>query len=840
MVKAGTPIPKNEHRPPLERRVIVQNQSVTSGKRGRSGAFTQSMNDVRLAIRTLSKSRGLAAIAALTFALGIGANTAIFSVIYAVLLRATPYPNANRLVRIHERGPLGPGMSVSPLNFLDWKRATTSFERMSLFRPDEYTVGAIDPPIRALGAQVSADLFPMLGASAERGRVFTQDEDKPGAAPAVVIAHGFWQQRFGGDPNIVGRTLQLDAKPYTVVGIMPASFDFPEHLQFWIPAGLSYDVWNKRPRSNHFVEAVGLMKPGVTLARAQSDLQAIAADLARKYPTYNEGFGVALTNLHDDTVSNVRPALLALLAGVGFVLLIACANVANLLLARALQRKKDLAIRIALGASRGRVIRQMLGESVLLALVGGALGIGFAVWSVDFLTRLVQETLPHARFIRINLAVMAFTFAAALLTGLLAGLAPMWQSFKTDLTTALKDTGRSTTGGIERQRMRGALVIAEISLSFVLLIGAGLMLRTFVNLAAVNLGFHTDHLLTMKISLPNEKYPVDRVIRRIREVPGVQSAGLANPMPVTNDGWQDIFVQPGEPKRTMADVSWTHMAAVSPGYFEAMRIPLVSGRLFDERDGEPGRQAVIVDELFVQRYWPHDNPLGKRIKNDFDSSSKEPWTTVVGVVGHVRNSGPERSSWSDPLAEAYVPYKQDPFSSWTVAARTEGDPAAMTAAIENAIRSMDRGIPISDVRTMQQLVAQSLAYRRFSMLLLGIFAAIGLILALVGVYGVISYSVTQRLHEIGVRIALGAARRDVFRLVLGNVVKLAGIGLAAGFVLALVVSRWLAQIVFGVSSTDPGTFLSVSVLLAIAALAAGYIPARRATLIDPATALRDE
>jgi len=798
------------------------------------------MNDLRLALRTLSKSPGLTAVAVLTFALGIGANTAIFSVVYAVLLRATPYPNADRLVRIHERGPLGPGMSVSPRNFQDWKRGATSFENLSLFGSDEFTVRTNDQPIRALGAKVSADLFPMLTASAELGRVFTRAEDKPGAAPAVVIGRGLWHQRFGGDRNVIGRTLTLDAKPYTIVGVMPASFDFPEHAQFWIPAGLSYDAWSRVPRSVHFMEAVGELKPGVTLARAQSDLQAIADNLALKYPTTNEGFGVALTDLHDDTVSTVRPALLALLAGVGFVLLIACANVANLLLARALQRKKDLAIRVALGASRRHIIGQLLGESLILSLAGGALGIEFAVWSVDFLTRLVEAALPHARFIRINMPVLAFTFAAALLTGLLASLAPIWQSFRTDLTAALKDTGRSTTGGLERQRVRGVLVIAEISLSFVLLIGAGLMLRTFMGLAAVDLGFHPDHLLTLKISLPTQKYPVDQVLSRIREVPGIEKAALANPMPLSGDGWQDIFVQPGEPKRTMADVSWTNMMSVSPGYFEALRIPLVSGRLFDERDGEAGREAAIVDEAFVRRYWPHENPLGKRIKNDFNSTSKAPWITVVGVVGHVKNSGPEQTWARDPLAETYVPYRQEPSLSWTVAARTSGDPAAMALPVQNAIHSIDRGIPVSDVRTMDDLVGQSLAYRRFSMLLLAVFAAIGLTLALVGVYGVMSYSVTLRLHEIGVRMALGAERRDVLNLVLGNAVKLAGIGLAAGFVLSLLISRWLAQVVFGVSSTDPATFISVFALLAIAALAAGYIPARRAALVDPATALREE
>lgn len=797
------------------------------------------MSDLSLAIRALTKSRGLAATAVLTFALGIGANTAIFSVVDAVLLRGTPYPNADRLVRIHERGPLGPGMSVSPANFLDWKRATTSFDRMSLFNTDQYDV-AIDPPLRAIGAQVSSDLFPMLGASPEIGRTFSQAEDSPSGTPVVVLSHGFWQQRFGGDARIIGRQLRLDAHMHTIIGVMPASFDFPEHAQFWIPAGLSYDTWLKRPRSVHFMEALGELRPGITIERASADLNAIANDLAQKYPMYNEGFGVALTSLHDDVVGNVRPALLALLAAVAFVLLIACANVANLLLARALQRKKDLAIRLALGASRGRIVRQFLSESLILAIAGGALGIAFASWSVDFVARLVADTLPHARFIRINLPVLGFTFGAALLTGILAGLAPVWHSFKADVAGGLKETGRSTTGGLERQRMRSALVVCEIALSFVLLIGAGLMVRTFLRLADVDLGIHPDHVLTMKVSLPDSKYDVEPLLRRIRDVPGVQYAGFVNPMPLTSDGWQDIFVQPGEPKRTMGDVSWSHFAAVSPGYFQAMGIPLIAGRLLDERDGTPGREAAVVDEMFVKRYWPHENPIGKRIKNDFDSASKEPWLKIVGVVGHVKNSGAVSPLARDPLAETYISYKQDPFTVWTLVARTVGDPASMTAAITSAIRSMDRGLPISDVRTMNDLVAASLDYRRFSMLLLSIFAAIGVALALVGVYGVIAYAVTQRLHEIGVRVALGAARADIMKLLLGGAVRLTAIGLSVGLLLSLIASRWLAKVILGVSSTDPGTYIAVSVLVAFAALAAAYIPARRATRVDPALALREE
>jgi putative ABC transport system permease protein len=798
------------------------------------------LRDLRYSARILWRNPGFSAVAVLTLALGIGSTTAIFSVVYAALLKATPYPDAERLVRVHERGPLGAGMSVSPQNFVDWKRATMSFDGLSIFHSQERTIGKLDPPIRARGAGVSGDFFAILGAPPEVGRGFSDSDDRPGAAPVVVLSHGFWQQRFGGDANIIGRTMEIDGRVYTVIGVMQNSLDFPEHTQFWMPAGLFYDDWKKYPRSVHFVEAIGKLKPGISLERSSSDLNAIANDLAQKYPTTNQGFGVALTPLHEDVVSDVRPALLALLASVGFVLLIACANVANLLLGRALQRKKDLAIRLALGASRLRVMQQLLGESVMLALVGGALGIGFAVWSTVFLTKLVSQTLPHAQNIRVNAAALSFTLAVAVLTGILSGLAPILQSFRADVNSALNESGRSGTGGVERQRMRSALVIGEIALSFVLLIAAGLMVKTFAGLAAVDLGFRPDHLLTMKISLPDRKYSVEPVLRKIREVPGVLAAGVVNPLPISGDGWQDIFVQPGEVKRTMADVSWSHFISVSPGYFEAMGIPLVAGRLFDEGDGEAGREAAIVDEMFVKRYWPNENPLGKRIKNSFDSGDKEPWIQVVGVVGHIKNSGPEQSWEGDPVAETYFPYKQERSPSWYITARTGGDPGSMTAALTDAVHSVDRGIPVSDVRTMQERVGISLQYRRFSMLLLATFASIGMALAIVGVYGVLSYSVTQRLHEVGVRMALGADGRDIVQLILGEAVKLAGIGLAAGLVLALLLSGLLAKAIFGVTATDPQTFAVVSILLAAAALAAGVVPVRRATCVDPMIALRHE
>jgi putative ABC transport system permease protein len=521
-----------------------------------------------------------------------------------------------------------------------------------------------------------------------------------------------------------------------------------------------------------------------------------------------------------------------LLAGVGFVLLIASANVANLLLGRAVQRKKDWAIRLALGASRGRIVRQLLAESVILALAGGALGIVLAVWSIGSVVALVRETLPRASFIEVNWAVLAFTLAASLLTGILVALLPGWQSSKAGLNIALKDAGRAA----QRHRSRNALVICEVAISFVLLIGAGLMVRTFIRLAGVDLGFKPDHVLTMHVGTSN----VDRVLRSARGVPGVLDAAVTNPLPVSDDGWQDVFVRPGEPLRTMNDASYADRAAISTGYFGTMRIPLLAGRDFDERDGEPGREVAIVDEFYAKRYSTHGTVIGQRLKFSLDPGSNEPWVTIIGVVGHVKVAGPE-SQWAGiPRVQAYVPYRQYPFPGYTFVIRTSGDPAALARAVETSIRAVDPGLPISKVRAMDDWVGLKLQYRRFSTLLLSIFAAIGLALALVGVYGVMAYSVTQRLHEIGVRMALGAERRDVFRMVLGNAAKLASIGLAAGFVLALALSRWLAQIVFGVSATDVGTFISVALILAAAALIAGYIPARRAMKIDPMVALRYE
>jgi len=801
------------------------------------------MNDFRLALRALLRTPGFTAVAVIALALGIGANTAIFSVIYAVMLRATPYPNADRIVRINEAGHIGDRMNVAPLNFWDWERPDTSFERLAMYRPDEFTVRGIDYPFRGIGAIVSANLFPMLSATAERGRTLGAEDDKPGAALTAVVSHGFWQRYFGTDPQAIGRSLQLDNKTYTIVGVMPRSFDFPEHTQFWIAAVPAYkdnpNYWEDR--SNHVSQALGELKPGVSMERAAADLQSIAKDLQTRYPETNRGQSVRLRGWHEETVFSVRPALMAMLASVAFVLLIACANVANLLLARALQRKKDIALRVALGASRARVVRQMLAESLILSIAGAACGVLFAEWGTGALVTLVQNALPNADNVSVNWPVLAFTLGIALLTAFLAGVLPSLQSTRIDLNSALKDSTRSSTGGVERSRTRSLLVVAEIALSFVLLAGAVLMVRTFWGLMGVNLGIQPDHTMTMRISLPESQYSVDRLLRQIRAVPGVVTAGVVNPNPMDqNGGWESIFVQPGEPKRSMADVSWTHRAEVSPGYFESVRVPLLAGRYFDERDGEKGREAVVVDELFVKRHWPHENPIGKRIKFGFDPGFDAPWLRVVGVVGHVRNFGADYHWAGDPLVEVYVPNYRRSNAGWTVVARTAGDPAALANPVATAIRSFDNRLAIAEVKTMDEWVAATLQQRRFAMLLLLIFAGLGLTLAIVGVYAVMAYSVTQRLHEIGVRIALGAGRAEVFRLVTANAGFLAAAGIGTGLILTLALAGLLARVVYGVSPTDPGVLALVAAILAFTTVAASFLPARRATLVDPITSLRQE
>ncbi len=802
------------------------------------------MSDFKLAIRALLKTPGFAAVAVIALALGIGANTAIFSVIDAVMLRATPYPNADRIVRINESGKIGDRMSVSPLNFNDWERANTSFERMAIYRSDEFTVSGVEVPFRGIGAIVSANLFPMLSATPELGRTISSSDDRLGAPMVAVISHAFWESHFGSDPRIAGHALQLDGSVYTIVGVMPPSFDFPEHTEFWIAANPFFSDNTKfwTDRSNHGGQALALLKSGMGIEQASANLKSIANDLQQKYPESNQGQSVVLRPWHDDTVSDVRPALLAVLASVAFVLLIACANVANLLLARALQRKKDIALRVALGASRGRVVRQMLVESLILSMAGGACGVLFADWGTSGLVKLVHNALPYAENVHVNLPVLVFTLAVALVTGFLAGVLPSLQATRIDLNSALKESTRSATGGVDRRRTRGILVVAEIALSFVLLASAVLMVRTFSHLMGVNLGIQPDHTITMRLSLPPGPYPVEQLLRKVRGVPGVVSAGVVtpNPLDIAAGGWETVFVQPGEPKRSMADVSWTHRADISPGYLESLHVPLLAGRYFDDRDGLKGREGVIVDDLFVQRHWPHENPIGKRLKFGFDPGYDTPWRQVVGVVGHIRNFGADYNWTKDPIVEIFVPAMRDVHGGWTVVARTIPDPSTMAKPVEDAVRSFDGRLAISEPKTMDEWVASTLQKRRFAMLLLLIFSGLGLTLAIVGVYAVMAYSVTQRSHEIGVRVALGAGRAEVFRLVTANAGMLAAAGIGAGILATLALARLLSQIVVGVSPTDPGVLALVAAVLVATTLAASLLPARRATLVDPITALREE
>ena len=819
--------------------------SLPPGTRQKSSFVADVIQDMRFALRMFSKNPAFTAIAVLALALGIGANSAIFSVVDAILLKPLPYKNPDQLVMVWENAThLGfPKNTPSPANFLDWRQQATVFEGMAAFAEQSFNLTGAGEPERLDGHRVSANLFDLLGVTPIIGRNFVPDEDKPGTKVAI-LNEALWKRRFGGSPSVIGQAITLNGESYTVVGVVKSTVRLPAFEnwrdQLWVP--LAFSSEEAAQRGNHFLETIARMKPGVTLSQAQSEMQTIAARLAQEYPRYNVRIGAVVNPLHEEIVGNMKPALLILLGAVAFVLLIACSNVANLLLARAAVRQKEIALRLALGADRARLTKQLLVESVMLSVLGGIIGLGLAYAGLKILSGFIPPDVAQADNIAINPMVLLFTLLVAVVTGLLFGLVPASQASHFNLTDTLKEGGRDSSGGARGKRLRSSLVITEVAVSFILLIGAGLLINSFMHLRNLDPGFRADHLLTLKVDLPELKYPdnarrsafFEEAVRRIQALPGVQSVAVAGNLPFTYNGdSMGIAVEgiPDPPTDQWPDVIYR---TIGPGYFGVMGIPLVRGRDFNDQDTLESTPTVIVSERTANHYWPNQDPIGKRLKPG-ETTGDRPWRTVIGVVKDVR----QNDFIAEPKMQMYLSYKQMMKQAPNaLIVRTAVDPMTLASAVRTAIWSVDKDQPVANIQSMEQIVAGAVARQRFSMVLLGIFAALALVLAAVGIYGVMSYSVAQQTREIGIRIALGATRSNVLNMTVMQGLKLVGTGLICGLAVAFVLTRVMASLLFGISATDPVTFISIAVFLLGVALVATYLPALRATRIDPMIALR--
>jgi len=800
--------------------------------------------DLRFGLRMSLKHPGFIAAVVLALALGIGANTVIFSVVNAILLNPLPYPHPDRLVMVwldNKRLGLDQDWHSYP-NYADYRDQNKVFEKLAAFNDRRFNLTGEGEPERIIGAWATANFFAVMGVEPVMGRAFTVEEEEPGRDQVVVIGYGLWQRRFGSDPKIVGQTISLNGAPRTVVGVMPAHFRFPsKEAEMWVPLALSAN--GKNARGGFSLKSIGRLKPGITITQARADLGTIASRLEQQYPDMLSGYGVNLVPLYEQVVGKIRPALLVLLGAVGFVLLIACANVANLLLARAAVREREIAVRMALGAGRARLIRQLLTESALLAVLGGAAGLLIAEWGLKVLLALSPADIPRLDQIKIDGRVLAFTLAVSLLTGLIFGLAPALQSSKLDLNESLKEGGRSATGGLRGRRIRGVLVVAEVALSLVLLIGAGLMIKSFLRLQQVNLGFNPDRLLTMRVDLAGSKYRegpkavafYQQLLGRVATLPGVQAVGAISDIFLSSTPNSANFSIEGRPEVPPAQRIETPIDQVSANYFQVMGTPLLKGRLFDEHDANEAPRVAIINDTFARRFFPDEDPLGKRFKFG-GVNSQAPWMTIVGVVADVRRTGFD----AEVRCETFLPLAQSPSRSMTLVLRTAADPLSLAKSARAAVWAIDKDQPVYSLRTMEQLLREMIAQRRLNMLLLGIFSVISLVLAAVGIYAIISYSVTERTHEIGIRLTLGAERRDILRLVVGQGMLLALLGVAIGLAAAFALTRLMSSLLYGVSATDPVTFGGISLLLVLIALVASYIPARRAMRVDPMVALRYE
>ena len=810
------------------------------------------LQDIRFGLRMLLKSPSVSIVATIALALGIGANTAIFSVVNAVLLRPLPFPDPESLVSLFETN-LERGQqrgSHSYPNFLDFRAQNTVFENVASYHGGDFIMTGRGEPVRLEGSVVTANLFPLLGIQPILGRTFLPDEDKPTeTGRVVVISHQLFQQRFGGDPSIINQRITLDGISFTVIGVMPASFEFPiqnNPVELWTT--IAGDASGSEPittqRGAHFLAVIARLKHGVTKDQAQAELTTIASRLEQQYPDTNTRRSLRLEPALTALVGDVRPALLILLGAVACVLLIACANVANLLLARATSRHKEMAIRSALGASRVRVIRQLLTESVLLSLLGGGIGLLLAVWWSDLLVALGKEDIPRAVHVGIDWRVLGFTLGVSLLTGLIFGLAPAFHSSKTELVESLKEGARGTSEGGRRNQVRNVLVVVELAIAVILLVGAGLLMQSLWRLQKVNSGLQPENVLTFNVLLPEVKYNSDKqaqfyvdLKQRLESTPGVQSASVILPLPLSGDRFGISFEIDGRPLPPKDHPSADFFAA-GVGYFKTMGIPILKGRDFEDRDKHGSTPVIIITDTFARQYFPNEDPIGKRIKPGIGTYENEdnPMREVIGVVGDIRN----RSLNTEPKPAYYVPQTQVPFSQLVVVVKTTGEPHSLISAATKQVAAMDQDIPLFIVKSMPEYLSSSVAAPRFSTTLLAIFAAVALVLTIVGLYGVMSYSVAQRTNEIGIRLALGAQSRDVLLMMVRQGGMLILLGLAIGLAGAFALTRLIASLLFGVTAKDPITFGAVAVLLAIVALLACYIPALRATKVDPMDALRCE
>jgi predicted permease len=802
--------------------------------------------DIRQGLRGFLKHPGFTAIIVITLAIGIGASTTMFSVVNTVLLRRLPYPNADRVVAIQELGADGKRVQVTAANFLDWRAQNTVFQHLAAIKSTTANLLLADQAERISLAVTSANFFDVLGAQPQYGRLFNPEDEQAGHQSIVVIGDSLWRRQFSTDPNAVGKAVTLDGKTYTIVGIAPNGFQYPDKTEAWLPPlrlapELNETMDVTQARGMGYLSAVALLKPGVSLAQAGSEMEAITARLREQFPHTNNNRFNRVVSLHDHLIGETHTMLWLLFGAVTFVLVIACANVANLLLANAASRQKEISIRVALGASRWRVVQQVLTESTMLALVGGAVGLLLSFWGLPLITRLLPQDFPRLQEIAIDWRVLSFSLVASVMTGILFGLAPALQSLKADIQEAIKEGGRGTSSGIRKTRLRSALIVSEVALSVVLLAGAGLLFRTFLHLQAVNTGFAPQHVMTFRLSPSGANYRrdadytsfYDRTVQRISAIPGVEAVGTINTLPLAKGPTFRFRI---EGRAALTPDKWpaANYRIVSPDYFRAMNVPLLQGRPFTEQDREGAPLVALINEAIARRDFGNENPLGKRVS--FGGNGPPIWFEIVGVVANVRNL----ELRDEPAPEIYLSYLQDQFQGTSFVIRSAVQPASLMTSVRQAVQEVDKSVPVADIQTMDDIVSEAVAQPRFNLFLLGLFGCIALALSGAGIYAVTAYTVTQRTHELGIRLALGAQVGDVLRMILRQGMVVISAGMLLGLVVSFGLMRLLKSLLFGVSATDPLTFVGITLVLMLVALLACYIPARRATKVDPLIALRYE